>query len=183
MSEENKQPEQPNAPAVPVQPAIPEAIGRKHPGQPTLYSEAMLSRSRDYLVKYKEPGMDEVVPSVEGLADYLGVSRQTIYNWADDEDKLPFFDILQQLLVKQGKLLVNSGLKGDFSSLITKMMLTKHGYVEKTETDITTRGEKVMGINYIVPGSKPDEQENGEKKNENNPASDSKAAPSIPGAK
>jgi hypothetical protein len=31
------------------------------------------------------------------------------------------------------------------------LLLAKHGYTDKTETDITSKGEKIAGINYVVP--------------------------------
>jgi len=127
----------------------------KHPGgRPTDYSEKIPLLAEDYLAHYE--GLGEVLPSIEGLSEYLGVARSTIYEWAKDEKKKEFSDILEKVLAAQGKKLINSGLLGKFNSTITKVMLTKHGYRDQTETDITSGGEKITGINYIVP-QKPDE--------------------------
>jgi hypothetical protein len=44
---------------------------------------------------------------------------------------------------KQERQLISGGLTNEFNSAITKMMLTKHGYTDKTETDITTKGKQI----------------------------------------
>jgi len=45
-------------------------------------------------------------------------------------------------MLQERKLICN-GLMGDFNPAITKMMLTKHGYSDKMETDITTKGQSI----------------------------------------
>ncbi len=111
--------------------------------RPTTYSLEMLQKAKDYLFKLPE---DEVVHSIEGLSEYVGVSRATIYSWKSqelDDDRAEFLDIVDAVLAKQSKTLVNKGLTGDFTPAITKVMLSKHGYSEKIETDITTKGESL----------------------------------------
>lgn len=111
-------------------------------GRPSKYTPEILDLSYQYLTTLPE---DEVVHSIEGLSDYLNVSRETIYNWMEDEDKSEFFDIVKKVLSKQAKALANKGLKGEFNASITKLMLTKHGYSDKVEqqTDITSKGDKI----------------------------------------
>lgn len=38
----------------------------------------------------------------------------------------------------QERQLVNGGLAGGFNSAVTKVMMTKHGYTDKVEQDITS---------------------------------------------
>lgn len=99
-------------------------------GRPTEYTEEILDKARVYLEVLPE---DEVYPSIAGLATFIGVARSTIYDWASQESKKEFSDILEQILAKQEKELGNKGLKGEFNSTITKLMLTKHGYSDKQE--------------------------------------------------
>lgn len=99
-------------------------------GRPTSYSQAILDLARMYLDNLPE---DEVVHSIEGLADYIKIARSTIYEWISQEDKKDFSDIVELILSKQGKTLVNKGLDNKFSSAITKVMLSKHGYREGIE--------------------------------------------------
>ena len=82
---------------------------------------------------YKMAG--DVVPTVAGLAIYLGKSRETMYAWAKEHDI--FSDIIRKLLSIQENRLINGGLAGDMNSTITKLLLSKHGYSDKQETEIT----------------------------------------------
>ena len=41
--------------------------------------------------------------------------------------------ILADIQARQQELLLNSGLTGEFNSTITKLVLGKHGYSEKSE--------------------------------------------------
>lgn len=109
-------------------------------GRPTDYSEALLKKAREYLSNRPE---DEVVPSIEGLADYIGVTRTTIYDWESQEEKAEFSYIVEQVRHKQAKELINKGLEGKFNPTMSKVILTKHGYTDKSELDVTTKGDKV----------------------------------------
>jgi hypothetical protein len=51
----------------------------------------------------------------------------------------------------QSKTLVNNGLNNTFNSAITKLVLGKHGYHEKMDQDITTKGEAMpTTINLVA---------------------------------
>jgi len=110
-------------------------------GQPTKYNDEVLTKSDEYLKTYDEFG--DVVPSAAGLADFLGVCKATLYNWAESHPK--FLDMLSKLNQKQERVLLANGLMKNFDSGITKLMLAKQGYSEKQEIDHTTNG-KDMGI-------------------------------------
>jgi hypothetical protein len=82
------------------------------------------------------------LPTIEGLARILKVARSTVYKWADESPE--FSDIIEDLLAEQSDRLINQGLAGNYNSTIAKLLLSsKHGYVEKTEQDITTKGEAI----------------------------------------
>lgn len=115
--------------------------------RPTIYNEEILEKAREYLNDKLPKG--EYLHSIEGLSDCINIARSTIYDWASQEEKQEFSDIVEQILNKQGKTLINEGLVGNFNQSITKVMLTKHGYregIEQTGKD----GEKltVQLINY-----------------------------------
>lgn len=76
------------------------------------------------------------IPTIEGLAVYLGVNRSTLYEWKDTYKE--FSDIIEELQAIQADRLLNNGLNGSYNSTIAKVLLTKHGYREGT--DITTNG-------------------------------------------
>lgn len=110
-------------------------------GRPTEYSEKVLKKAKEYRDNLPE---NEVVHSVEGLSDYLKLARSTLYKWRDEEGKEEFSDIFDEILAKQAKTLVNKGLEGKFAPTITKVMLTKHGYVDKQ--DITSADKPIQPL-------------------------------------
>jgi hypothetical protein len=77
----------------------------------------------------------DVFPSVAGLAVSLSCARETIHAWAREHED--FSHIVKALMAKQEKMLSNGGILGEYNASITKLILTKHGYSEKTETAIT----------------------------------------------
>lgn len=105
-------------------------------GRPTLYTPELVRRARGYLTSYADMG--DKVPSIAGLACVLGTTRKTCHEWANDPAKPEFRDILDELMQRQERALLNGGLGGEFNAPITKMILTKHGYSDKTETDLTS---------------------------------------------
>lgn len=88
----------------------------------------MVDKAAYYLDNFAEN--DDVIPSIEGLSEYLEISRTCIYDWKTHDDKAAFSYILEKILVKQGRILINSGLKGEFNAAIAKLALGKHGYHE-----------------------------------------------------
>ena len=104
-----------------------------HPGgRPTKYTAELLDKCYDYLENYKSVG--DVVPSHIGLAIYIEISSTCLYDWAQEESKKEFSDILGQCMDIQYQGLTNGGLLGELNSNITKLMLGKHGLSEKTDT-------------------------------------------------
>ena len=100
-------------------------------GRPTKYNATIQKKAEDYIKNLPE---DEVVHSIEGLADHINVARSTVYKWRDEIEE--FSDTLEAILRKQAKTLINRGLAGEFNAPMTKMMMNvNHGYRERTETD------------------------------------------------
>lgn len=123
-------------------------------GRPTEYNEEYLEKTKSYLKNYKK--FHDAIPSVAGLAVALGVARSTIYYWSGQEDKRAFSDILENILSSQEKILINNGLTNVFNSNITKLVLGKHGYKEKS--DITTNDKEITATPEMVALSKELEQ-------------------------
>lgn len=105
-------------------------------GRPSVYGPDILKKARGYLTSFKDMG--DVVPSIAGLACVIGVTRETCRAWGNDPEKAEFSAILSELAQRQERELLNNGLAGNFNAPITKMMLTKHGYSDKVETDHTS---------------------------------------------
>lgn len=126
-------------------------------GRPSDYSEEILTKAREYLdscqdensrvvdMENEEKGYQKYknklvvnLPSVAGLALYLGVARSTVYKWADEHEE--FSDILEDILAEQEKRLIENGLSGDYNPQITKLVLGKHGYHDKQDVDQNIKG-------------------------------------------
>lgn len=82
--------------------------------------------------------MGDPVPTIAGLACVIGTTRKTCHEWANQPDKAEFRDILDELAQRQERELIAHGLAGNFNAPITKMMLTKHGYSDRIESDHTS---------------------------------------------
>lgn len=109
---------------------LPAKLGRKR-----LLTDEVIEKANAYLL-YDFQNVGDLVTSAVGLAQYLGVTKSTIYHWAEGEDELSqdFSDILRACVEKQEKMLISGGLGGAYNSQITKLMLGKHGYHEKPES-------------------------------------------------
>lgn len=120
-----------------------------HPGgRPTLYNEQTCIKAQEYLdscideeyVRIKSEGdkstsFDNLVkvklPTREGLALCLGITTETTYDWAN---KYPEFSyIISKLNQIRADKLQNSGLGGTYNPTIAKLLLAKHGYVDRQE--------------------------------------------------
>jgi hypothetical protein len=128
-------------------------------GRPTVYSDNMLEMARGYLTSFKDMG--DVVPSIAGLACVLGITRETCRAWGNDPEKVEFSVILNELAQRQERELLNNGLAGNFNAPITKMMLSKHGYSDKVEQDLTSSDGSMTPqvIERVIVQAKPDGKE------------------------
>lgn len=119
-------------------------------GRHSEYNEDIQQKAEEYTKAYEELA-DDAVPSIAGLSRYLNVARQTLYNWAEQNED--FLDTLGAIEQEQEKQLTSKGLKSEFNSTIVKLMLYNHGYSDKVQQDVTSDGEKVQisGFNYVKP--------------------------------
>lgn len=108
----------------------------KKVGRPSLLTEELIQRALFYLAENGWKEADDIVPSVAGLACYLGISRRAIYEYKDQSEE--FMHILEGIGAAQEKMLINKGLEGVFNSTITKLMMTKHGYSDKQDLNVQT---------------------------------------------
>lgn len=117
-------------------------------GRPTDYTQDTPTKAQEYLdscvdetkdviigqsdkfTSYKEKTIVKL-PSIEGLARFLGISKDTIYQWEKIHPE--FSDVINALRSEQAQRLVNMGLSGDYNPVIARLLLAKHGYAERTE--------------------------------------------------
>ena len=130
-------------------------------GRPTKYTKEIIKKAEKYLsecidtteqvitgesekfTSYKEK-LKVNLPTIEGLAVYLEVHRDTLYEWEKEHDD--FSDIIERLRGSQIKSLVNNGLSGDYNPTIAKVLLSKHGYSEKQEIQHSGEIKTITGM-------------------------------------
>jgi hypothetical protein len=108
-------------------------IANRKVGRPSDYSEEKLEKAKDYVINHEIYG--DVVPTAVGLAEHLDQHLDTLYEWAKYEDRKEFSDTLRRVQQKQHSKLVNGGLSGVLNQTITKLMLSNHGYSEKSTVE------------------------------------------------
>jgi hypothetical protein len=118
--------------------------------RPTKYNKEMLEIAESYLTTYNSEH-NHLIPSIVGLSEVLEVTAKTLYNWSDHDDRKEFLHMLEKIQQRQQRILIENGLTGDFNAAITKLALTKHGYSDKVEQDVTTGGEKISNNFQIMP--------------------------------
>lgn len=122
-------------------------------GRPTKYTDEMPAKVDEYLTTcvdtyttfHKTQGQSSDsyerikqvnLPSVVGLALYLGVNKTTLYEWAKQHEE--FSNAFEKVLAEQEKRLLENGVSGEYNSTIAKLILSSnHGYAEKSETKNT----------------------------------------------
>lgn len=109
----------------------------KQVGCPSKLTEELIAKAKEYLYGGYKEHEDSVIPSVAGLACYLGLARSTVYEYGKQQSDLgrEFSDTLEGVMAIQELKLINSGLTGTFNPTITKLMLANHGYSEKQQVD------------------------------------------------
>jgi len=141
----------------------------KHKGwRPTDYSEEILQKARQYLEKcnddYELMKNTEVtqtktiewlsfeekketkllklkvkLPTIDWLAKYINVNKSTIYEWLKKSEYVEFSNLYNELMEEQAERLINMSLSNDYNSSISKLLLTKHWYIEKSEVEETKK--------------------------------------------
>lgn len=102
----------------------------------------LTKEAREQINKYLQDSLENNrVPTAARLAVNLGISKKTLYNWADkDDDLLHTLETLQSI---QEATLIDGSLENKLNPTISKLMLANHGYKEKSEQDLTTGGKEI----------------------------------------
>ena len=104
------------------------------------------------------------LPTLVGFALYLGINKDTVNEWCKpkpievlpekSEDIVPdgmtesslryeFSVLVKEIVQEQEKRTLNNAMGGLYNPKIAALVLGRYGYTEKTETDVTTKGEKI----------------------------------------
>lgn len=98
-------------------------------GRPTKYNEEETVKLAEEYTDGEFMLVGDVLPTIEGLADYLGVAKSTVELWAQKHED--FSGAFRRMIGMQKKILINQGLIGNFQSTIAKLILSScHGVNE-----------------------------------------------------
>lgn len=101
-------------------------------GRPTKLDALLKMNLAQYIRGgYKEQG--DVIPSIAGFAVYGRVSRGQLHQWRKDNVDPEFSDMIDDLLAEQERILLTGGLSKSFNATVTGLVLSKHGYANKTD--------------------------------------------------
>lgn len=122
--------------------------------RPTDFSDQILIDAWGYVTEFandegKGENLKVQLPTIEGLALFLEISRSTLYLW--QKEHKAFSDIIEVLQQKQAQALINNGLSGNYNPTIAKVLLTKHGYTDKQEIDQKTEHSGGITIHWEEP--------------------------------
>lgn len=109
-------------------------------GRPTKYKPEYCDKVDEYLATASKENMH--LPKIESFALFLGVNKDTLYEWA----KLypDFSDALSKIMLFQGERLIDDGIYGgkEVNATIVKLLLqNNHGMKERT--DMTTNDKEL----------------------------------------
>lgn len=108
-------------------------------GRPTKYEgEATLKKTEEFL-KGGFATLMNVIPTIEGLAEYLGVACSTVELWATKYED--FSGALERIKKKQKDIIINRGLDGEFNPTIAKLILSANHDVRETQVNINQNTE------------------------------------------
>lgn len=126
-------------------------------GRPSEYKAEFVAKADEYLKScedLRENGELKVkLPKIEGFALYLGVSKQSLYTWAEQHPEL--LDALEKIKAVQKEKLIDNGLSGAYNSTIAKLVLSSdHDMREKSETGITVKKDGATALaDALMSGS------------------------------
>jgi len=128
----------------PVKKIVPKKVpAKKNPvGRPTQYTSKTIPEVEKYLQDAVPENM--AIPTIEGIALKLNVSRDTLYEWASVHKE--FSDTLEKMRVLQKEALIRTGIFGGKeinSTIIMLLLKVNHDMIEKSAVDITSNGQPV----------------------------------------
>ena len=120
----------------------------KHPGgRPTKYKPDVFKKIEQYMQMCGKEQM--ALPSIEGLAVYLDISKDTIYEWGKKYKE--FSDAVKRIADKQKIQLMDDGMYGGKeinAAMAIFLLKVNHGMQEKGTTAFRASG-KEMVIEFI----------------------------------
>lgn len=114
-------------------------------GRPTKYDPSFIQEVDDYLESSSKEQMH--LPKIESFAIRLGVSKDSLYEWAKLYPE--FSDALKKILLKQAEQLIDDGIYGgkEVNSTIVKLLLqNNHGMRERVDQTTNDKDLPFTGL-------------------------------------
>jgi hypothetical protein len=122
-------------------------LAKRPPYRPTKYKPEIFKKIEEYLSMCGR--QQQSLPTIEGLADYLDITSETIRQWAK---KYKDFSLtIKKLADKQKQQLIDDGMYGGKeinAAMAIFLLKVNHGMQEKSTTAIKASG-KEMKIEFI----------------------------------
>jgi hypothetical protein len=117
-------------------------------GRPTKYDPKFIDKIDEYLAT---TGREQTeLPTIEGFALYIDVSRDSIYEWMKEYKE--FSDTIKKLEDKQKNQLINDGLYGGKEvnpGMAIFLLKANHKLIETSHTDITSGGQPIPILSNV----------------------------------
>ena len=114
-------------------------------GRPTKYTPEIINELNEYIEEAIPQNMR--IPTVEGIALKLGISKKTLYNWAKKNPE--FLHALDYLKMKQKECLTEIGIFGgkEINASIVQLLLK----VNHNMSEVPTGPARIenMQVNFI----------------------------------
>lgn len=113
-------------------------------GRPTKYTPQIIEELNKYLEEAIPQNMK--IPTVEGIALKLGISKKTLYSWAKEHEE--FLNALEELKMKQKESLTEIGIFGgkEINATIVALLLkVNHNMIESPNTAVQINFNQTLG--------------------------------------
>ena len=128
-------------------------MSKRPVGRPSKYNNDMQDQADEYIYRLDE--LKHAVPSRVGLCCFLGIHKDTSYEWGA---KYPAFsDTLKKIETLQEHLALNGGITGLLNPTIVKLLLANHGYSDKVSQDHTSSDGSLAPSRIIIEAASDDD--------------------------
>lgn len=118
-------------------------------GRPSKYDPSFILEVDKYL---ETTGKEQMhLPKIESFAIWLGVSKDTIYEWAKDNKE--FSDAVRKIMNYQAEQLIDDGIYGgkEINQSIVKLLLqSNHGMKERVDQTTNDKDLEVIGVKFLT---------------------------------
>lgn len=118
-------------------------------GRPTKFTPAVYNQIEKYISQHNRENTS--LPTIEGLALYLSLSKETLYQWAKENDE--FSDAIKKILMKQKVQLMDDGMYGGKEvnpAMAIFLLKVNHGMKENDPTTLIKIVMPILGKDTIT---------------------------------